>query len=144
MLPSHLSVDVASTREAAADRFTEFVRSPTFPCVGARSAVNKQRMRFGRYASMCGLDAVDALQADLEAFSLEFPEPGEQPVSFVAMFDEPVQSEAQFDARGSGSCSRPFTSATRPRSTGTRRSVPTHHARTFRSASRAGRSSSSG
>ena len=40
--------------------------------------------------------AVDVLCADLEYFSREFPDPGNDPVTFVAMFEKEVATEAQF------------------------------------------------
>ena len=76
-----------------------FVQAPRFPCVGARSAFNKDRARFGLYQGLGRGHAVDALCEDLECFSQEFPDPGTEAVTFVAMFDEVVATEAQFVER---------------------------------------------
>lgn len=81
-----------------------FIAEPSFPCVGAKSALNKQRMRFGHYPALCDPSAIAQQCAALQQFSDEFPEPGAIPVSFVATFGEPgaaraaVPSEAEFEA----------------------------------------------
>ncbi len=78
-------------------RFKAYVDSAAFPCVGARSAVHCQRARFQYYGRLDKEEGVARLCDDLAAFSQEFPEPGDQPASFIAMFDEGVSSEAQFE-----------------------------------------------
>lgn len=78
---------------------TDHVADAGFPCVGARSAFNKGRVRFGRYGRLgAGLDIPD-LCADLQAFSAEFPEPGFEPVSFIALFDDERLDEEAFANR---------------------------------------------
>jgi len=81
-----------------ASQFTAYVQNPTFPCVGARSAFNKGRVRFGEYGTL-GTGNAPELCADLLAFSSEFPEPGLTPVTFIAMFGGDFATEAEF-ARG--------------------------------------------
>lgn len=76
-----------------------YVQSPLFPCLGARSAFNKDRVRYGLYGGFGNGHAVDALCADLECFSQEFPDPGSDPVTFIAMFDDDVATETQFARR---------------------------------------------
>ena len=73
-----------------------YVQAPRFPCLGARSAFNKGRARFGLYQGLGEGHEVDALCADLGQFSQEFPDPGAEPVTFIAMFKEGVATESQF------------------------------------------------
>jgi uncharacterized protein len=77
-------------------QFAAYVQDPSFPCVGARSAFNTRRTRFGEYQGLGDGYPVDALRADLEQFSREFPDPGHSPVTFIAMFGEGVETEEQF------------------------------------------------
>lgn len=78
-------------------QFQAYVQSPQFPCVGARSALNRGTARFQLYAGLGQGGEVKRLCADLEKFSAEFPQPGEDPTTFVAMFNDTVQCEAQFE-----------------------------------------------
>ena len=98
---------MSSSYSIVADQHTEalvravdaYVAAPTFPCVGARSAFNKARVRYGRYGRLGARADVATLCADLECFSEEFARPGTEPVTFVAMFaDEPL-SESLFADR---------------------------------------------
>lgn len=75
-----------------------FIGAPDFPCVGAKSALNKHRLRFGHYAGLCDESSVKHLCADLIAFSDEFPTPGTEPVSFVAAFGPAEVDEARFES----------------------------------------------
>jgi FPC/CPF motif-containing protein YcgG len=80
-------------------RFKAFVASPRFPCVGAKSAMNRGRMRFGLYDTLSGADAVRTLCEQLADFSDQYPQPGSDPVSYVAMFRDPVANEDEFHHR---------------------------------------------
>lgn len=100
MLPSTRPPDHATPTPPSSPRhrFTEFLSDPHFPCVGAKSALHKDRMRFASYAALGDpADAAD-LCARLHAFSQEFPDPGNVPVSFVATFAQQVADEAAFEA----------------------------------------------
>lgn len=77
-------------------RFEAYVRDPTFPCVGARSALNRGRMEFGLYSALGDEGAARMLCDDLADFSSRYETPGADPVSFVAMFDQTVTDEAAF------------------------------------------------
>ena len=81
------------------ERFRHYVLDPNFPCIGARSALNRDRMEFGSYNSLAAAGAVESLCRDLLVFSQKYPSPGNDPVSFVAMFDELVSSEAEFETK---------------------------------------------
>lgn len=91
------SITLTSRDKAAIAAITDYVAAPSFPCVGARSAFNKERVRFGFYGQLGGHDNVAGICSDLRRFSEEFPSPGCEPVSFVAMFDDDAFSELQFD-----------------------------------------------
>ena len=90
---------LAGLKEGFVARFKAFVASPRFPCVGAKSAMNRGRMEFGLYDSLTDNDDAAALCEQLAEFSRQFPEPGADPVSFVAMFREPVANEDDFHRR---------------------------------------------
>ncbi|MCY7306422.1 MAG: YqcI/YcgG family protein [Rhodoferax sp.] len=93
---SHIYAPVAPAhRNQMANRFTAYMQNPTFPCVGARSAFNKGRVRFGHYGVLGDANAPE-LCADLLAFSREFAEPGLTPVTFIAMFNCAFDREGQF------------------------------------------------
>jgi len=76
--------------------FKAYVLDPQFPCVGARSALNRGRMEFGIYHALGDETSAQELCADLSAFSEKYQTPGAEPVTFIAMFNEPVADEASF------------------------------------------------
>ena len=75
---------------------TDYVAAEAFPCVGARSAFNKGRVRFGEYQALGDGRDVAVLCDDLLHFSREFPDPGSDPVTFCAMFRTDVATEGEF------------------------------------------------
>ena len=76
---------------------SEFIDDAAFPCVGAKSALNKGRMRFAKYSSLGSTTDAISLCARLREFSEEFPDAGTAPVSFIAMFRNPVPDEKTFE-----------------------------------------------
>lgn len=96
-MPSTRCPVAPSDTASRSARFTQFIAAPDFPCVGAKSALHKDRLRFAAYESFGEPDDVADLCARLQAFSEEFPTPGNLPVSFVAMFREPVRGEVAFE-----------------------------------------------
>jgi FPC/CPF motif-containing protein YcgG len=95
----HPTQVVTDLKEAFVARFKAFVASPSFPCVGAKSALNRGRMVFGLYDALSDDAAAESLCEQLADFSRRFPEPGTDPVSFVAMFRQPVANEDDFHQR---------------------------------------------
>lgn len=93
-----LSTSQAQTGLPAADpQIQEFIADKAFPCVGAKSALNKGRLHsqaFGRLADP-GLTA--ALHQALVEFSAQYPDPGNLPVSFVAQFTPEATKEQSFE-----------------------------------------------
>ena len=79
------------------DSVKAFIADRSFPCVGAKSALNKDRMRMQRFGAMASADATQALWKALIRYSQEFPDPGATPVSFVAVFDDAETDEAGFE-----------------------------------------------
>ncbi len=98
-----MTPDYSIASVANADPFVAtlgaYVAEPDFPCVGARSAFNKGRVRHGLYGRLGARIDVATLCADLERFSDEFPNPGAEPVTFVAMFEDEAMSESLFADR---------------------------------------------
>jgi FPC/CPF motif-containing protein YcgG len=84
---------------ALALRFKAFVANRSFPCVGAKSAMNRGRMEFGLFDSLASPDSAASLCAELATFSRRHPEPGSDPVSFVAMFRQRVANEDEFHSK---------------------------------------------
>ncbi|WP_418318949.1 guanitoxin biosynthesis heme-dependent pre-guanitoxin N-hydroxylase GntA [Piscinibacter sakaiensis] len=78
--------------------FNAFIGSSEFPCVGARSALNRDRLRYVHLERLGSVAAARRLCDELAAFSAEFPDPGSQPVSFVATFEAEIEGgEEEFE-----------------------------------------------
>jgi FPC/CPF motif-containing protein YcgG len=78
-----------------------YVMDPPFPCVGARSAVNTGRARFGGFGTL-GSDEPACLHALCDAlrdFSQAYATPDEAPVTYMALFDDDVVDEDDFERR---------------------------------------------
>lgn len=90
---AHRNTRVARFRE----KFKAHVEAPDFPCVGARSAMNRGRARMETYQGLGRGGDVAALCDDLARFSADHPDPGLAPVTFIAMFDDHFESEGQFE-----------------------------------------------
>lgn len=90
---------LAALKDGFVARFKAFVAHPKFPCVGAKSAMNRDRMRFGLYDTLSSDDSARRLCEQLADFSGEYPQPGSDPVSYVAMFRDPVANEDEFHRR---------------------------------------------
>jgi uncharacterized protein len=69
------------------ERFIDHIAHAGFPCVGARSAMNRKRLRFGLYGRIGAEEHAARLCCDLYRFQAEFESPGTDPVSFIALFD---------------------------------------------------------
>lgn len=92
---------LASVDPASLERIKAFVLGATFPCVGARSAINSQRAMYGSFGSL-GCDEPVHLQAlceSLMGFSMAYSEPGDVPVTYMALFDDDVCDEVDFERR---------------------------------------------
>lgn len=87
-----------SERSDVEQAIREFIGGGGYPCIMARSVLNCESYRIGRYHGL-GTDAAPALAADLQAFLAEAePERGYR--SFLAVFDSPrMMSEEEFETR---------------------------------------------
>jgi FPC/CPF motif-containing protein YcgG len=74
------------------------VLSEGYPCVGARSALNRRSYRLGIYGQLGTSNAVLGVLHDLYEFSHEYPVIGDDFVTFIAVFrDTPLESELSFE-----------------------------------------------
>lgn len=74
-----------------------FIAEKSFPCVGAKSALNKSRMHVVPFGDMASAGATKNLWKELIRYSHDFPDPGSVPVSFVAVFDGVETTEIEFE-----------------------------------------------
>lgn len=84
--------------ECARARFAAYLSDAAFPCVGARSALNRGRLRFGLFDTLGDAATAEPLCRALYAFMREFESPGVDPVSFAAAFRRGADDEAGFEA----------------------------------------------
>lgn len=76
--------------------FRAFVTNPSFPCVGAKSALSTGRMEFLICQRLGSRGSAEVLANRLAQFSRQHPGPSVDPVSFVAIFRESVSGEEEF------------------------------------------------
>jgi FPC/CPF motif-containing protein YcgG len=79
---------VSAADRAALDHFEQRVMAADFPCVMARSIVNRHSLRMATYGSLGDPANAARLCHDLREFGLEFPASVQGAVSFVATFAE--------------------------------------------------------
>jgi FPC/CPF motif-containing protein YcgG len=79
------------------DTIRSFISDASFPCVGAKSALNKGRVRLGNFGRLGDPGEAGKLCDALSAYSDEFPAPGTAPVTFVAVFEGEVMKEQDFE-----------------------------------------------
>ena len=91
------STTVPQPSQSEVQRFSAYVADNSFPCVGAKSALNRDRMRFAKLGALGTPDAAVDLLDRIKAFSAEFPDPGTAPVSFIVLFDDSGLSEEGFE-----------------------------------------------
>lgn len=90
-----------SVDPALLEHIKAYVMHPSFPCVGARSAVNTGRAQYGSFGSL-GSNEPTGLQAlcdALSGFSQAYSAPSEAPVTYIATFDADVSDEDNFERR---------------------------------------------
>jgi FPC/CPF motif-containing protein YcgG len=100
MTKTHLSTaSRPADRGALIEDFRSFVDTRDFPCVGAKSALHRERIEFEICDRLGAAESAQTLRAGLERFSARHPDPGLEPVSFVAIFREQVGGEKDFHER---------------------------------------------
>jgi len=88
-----------SSPPATEQLVSAFIADKDFPCVGAKSALNKSRLRFVQAGVLGSTSAAQAVAQRLYAFAEEFKQPGTVPVSLVATFELSTTSEVEFEDR---------------------------------------------
>lgn len=91
-----LTTPLGSSR---ADQIRNFIADRSFPCVGAKSALNKGRLDIECVGLMGQRQTTRALHALLLDYSSRHGDPGSVPVSFVAVFDDPPLEETTFERK---------------------------------------------
>jgi uncharacterized protein len=89
----------ASDGPALINDFRSFVADPSFPCVGAKSALKRDRIEFEVCDRLGSRHCAEVLRDSLADFSARNPDPGIDPTSFVAIFRGEVASEEEFHQR---------------------------------------------
>lgn len=86
--------------DASPQKYIEsFIGAQTFPCVGAKSALNKDRLHVLPFGALCSAKGTSNLWQALKNYSERYPDPGQVPVSFVATFDAAELDELEFEER---------------------------------------------
>lgn len=96
---THLRQTLRGT--AMVERVKAYALAASFPCLGARSAINAGRAQFGNYGQLGANEPMRlrALSQALAEFSQAYPDPGESPVTYIAVFDNDVHDEEDFERR---------------------------------------------
>jgi uncharacterized protein len=87
------------SRGALIEDFRSFVAAASFPCVGAKSALQRERIEFAVCERLGSSGSAQLLRERLARFSARYPDPGMEPISFVALFRQQVASEEDFHRR---------------------------------------------
>lgn len=82
-----------------ANTVASFIDAKDFPCVGAKSALNKGRLHTAEFKALGDRSSTEELWNALAKYSEAYPDPGEVPVSFVAVFDDKELDELAFETR---------------------------------------------
>ena len=96
MISKYITGASEDQRGALIERFRSLVYAREFPCVGAKSAMNRDRMEFAILGELGSRDSAGALLRELAEYSARHPNPGVEPVSLVALFRGEVGSEDEF------------------------------------------------
>lgn len=91
----------ATGRDAASPQglIRDFVADKAFPCVGAKSALNKGRMQVEKFGALGDPSTTPALHAALQSYSAAYPDPGSVPATFIAVFAQEQLDEHAFEQR---------------------------------------------
>jgi uncharacterized protein len=97
--PTRLHPAQKANRGALIEEFRSFLAVKSFPCVGAKSALQRDRMSFEVCDGFGTRKSAELLRIGLENFSAHHPDPGMDPVSFVAIFRDEIADEVAFHGR---------------------------------------------
>lgn len=84
---------------AAEAQVTAFIADRMFPCVGAKSALNKGRLHTQAFGPLADPAHTERLRQALREYSARYPDPGSVPATFVATFAEQAMDESTFERR---------------------------------------------
>lgn len=87
----------AASHSSAARHIRSFIEAKSFPCVGAKSALNKDRLHVDAFGPLGSTQGTERLWDALKEYSDNYQDPGQTPVSFIAMFDEAELDELGFE-----------------------------------------------
>jgi len=91
--------DVKAPSRLAHSLFRAFISESSYPCLGAKAALNTHAYRFATYSAIASSVATAGLARDLGAFAAERPLMPSDYATFIAFFEEPTGDEAQFERR---------------------------------------------
>lgn len=91
----------ATRRDAASarDLIRDFIADKAFPCVGAKSALNKGRLQLVEFGALGDPATTPALYAALQSYAAAYPDPGTVPATFIAVFAPETLDETAFEQR---------------------------------------------
>ena len=89
----------AQARQEPSQAIRDFVADASFPCVGAKSALNKGRMDVQSFGALADPANAQALHAAVADYAQRYPDPGMAPVTFIATFDDEAMDERSFEQR---------------------------------------------
>lgn len=75
----------------------DFIADKSFPCVGAKSALNKGRLHVLEFGALGDPAQTPALHAALMDYSNAYSDPGMVPASFIAVFAPALLDEQRFE-----------------------------------------------
>lgn len=87
----------AGANSSAVERIQSFIDARSFPCVGAKSALNKDRLHVAAFGALGTTQDTERLWHALKEYSQNYPDPGQTPVSFIAAFEEAELDELGFE-----------------------------------------------
>lgn len=82
-----------------AQQLRDYIADRAFPCVGAKSALNKGRLDVRQFGALGDAAHTQALHDAVVAYGRQYPEPGAVPVTFIAAFDNERMDERTFEQR---------------------------------------------
>lgn len=88
-----------SDRGTLIEGFRSFVAAQSFPCVGAKSALSRNRIEFQVCNRLGSDESTHVIRDNLVRFSARHPDPGNNPTSLVIIFREQVAGEDDFHNR---------------------------------------------
>lgn len=87
----------AGANSSAVEHIQSFIDARSFPCVGAKSALNKDRLHVAAFGALGTTQGTERLWDALKEYSQNYPDPGQTPVSFIAAFEEAELDELGFE-----------------------------------------------